>query len=92
MPHHNPYRVMSATEKGSCHILYFSNRASLLHRTTHSTVFTHCRGPPLTETEREGNRKIMAHDVFMCFDENSRESLKKKMMDSSSAQRGFDIL
>lgn len=34
----------------------------------------------------------MAHDVFMSFDGNSRESLRKKMMDSSSAQRGFDIL
>lgn len=41
---------------------------------------------------REGDRKIMAHDVFMCFDRNSRESLGKKMMDSSSAQWGFDIL
>lgn len=38
---------------------------------------------------------MMAHDVFMCCDGNSRESLKKKkkkMMDSSSAQRGFGIL
>ena len=34
----------------------------------------------------------MAHDVFMCFDGNWRESLRKMMMDSSSAQRGFDIL
>lgn len=26
------------------------------------------------------------------FDGNSRESLRKEMMDSSSARRGFDIL
>ncbi|MED6294607.1 hypothetical protein CHARACLAT_022839, partial [Characodon lateralis] len=37
-------------------------------------------------------QKLMAHDVFMCLEGNSRESLRKEMMDSSSAQQGFDIL
>lgn len=37
----------------------------------------------------------MAHDMFMCFDgnlEGGGGGLRKRMMDSSSAQPGFDIL